>query len=70
MWSAETTSREILAPGRGCISLTQPARAALAAANAAYIASVQGMLVAGLGPPFSWSVSGLRMWAAAGMKRR
>jgi hypothetical protein len=70
MCSADaSTSREISAPGRGCISRTQSAKAALAVANTACIASVQGMLAAGLGPPFSWSVSSLRMWAVAGMKR-
>ncbi len=50
--------------------MTQPVRAALATANTACIASVHGMLAAGFGPPFSWSVSGLRMWAAAGMNQR
>jgi hypothetical protein len=33
----------------------------LAAAKAACIASFHGMLAAGFGPPFSWSVSGLRI---------
>ncbi len=71
MWSTEaSTCKATSAPGVGWMSRTQLARAAIAAANAAYMSAVQGMAAAGLGPPFNWSVSGFRMRAAAGMNRR
>ncbi len=71
MCSAEvSTCRATSAPGVGWMRRTHPVRATFAAENAACMSAVHGMAAAGLGPPFNWSVSGFRMWAAAGINRR